>query len=146
MANNTDQKTLDLIKEVNRRKEEIAKAEKPNWTTNCSFSYLEGSANVVNLHVCKDVREMINIAAFLVEKQKSYEEAVKMLGVVDPPDFKWCGFSVKDWIGDLKMRIGKVQIESKKKKLATLEERLNKIISPELRAQMELDAIAAELG
>ena len=41
----SDQKTLDLIKEVKNRKAEIARLTKPNWKTNCSFSYVEGNMN-----------------------------------------------------------------------------------------------------
>mgnify|MGYP001270327641 CR=1 FL=1 len=141
----TDKQTMDLIKKVQQQKAEIEKAERPNWITNCSFSYVEGSAKTVNLHVCRDVREMVCIAAFLKDREKSYDAASKELGVEAPP-FQWDGFTVKDWMSDIKTRIDKVQIESKKKKLETLEARLNKIVSPELRAKMELEAIAAELG
>lgn len=140
----TDSKTLELIKKVQKQKEEIAKAERPNWITNCSFSYIEHSAKTVNLHVCRDIHEMVCIVAFLNEREKSYGEAVKELGV-DAPAFKWNGFSVSDWVHDVKTRIDKVQIADKKKKLEILENRLNKIISPELRAELELEAIAAEL-
>jgi hypothetical protein len=52
---------------------------------------------------------------------------------------------VADWEADIKAKILKIQITSEEKKLAALEERLNKIISPELRRKMELDAIKAEL-
>jgi len=140
----TDSKTLELIKKVQQQKQEIAKAERPNWVTNCSFSYIEGSSKTVNLHVCRDVREMVCVVAFLKEREKSYISAVKELGV-DAPEFKWNGFSVSDWVNDVKTRIDKVQIADKKKKLEALEDRLNKIISPELRAELELEAIAAEL-
>jgi hypothetical protein len=36
-----DQTTLSLIKEVQRQKQEIAKAERPSWNTNLSFSFSE---------------------------------------------------------------------------------------------------------
>ncbi|CAE7860315.1 unnamed protein product [Symbiodinium microadriaticum] len=140
----TDAKTLELIKKVQQQKEEIAKAERPNWITNCSFSYTEGSAKAINLHVCRDVLEMVNIVAFLNAREDAYKKAVKELGV-DAPTFQWGGFSVADWKKDIKTRIDKVQITDKKKKLEALETRLNKIVSPELRAEMELEAIAAEL-
>ena len=48
-------------------------------------------------------------------------------------------------LGSIKSRINKIQIGVKKKKLETLEARLNAIVSPELRRKLELDAIAAEL-
>jgi len=154
MAKETDKKTLDLIKktldlikEVKARKAEISKAEKPNWITNCTFSQIEGSAsNVINLHVETNVKTLIGVAAYLMSAEKSYKEAAAALKVDSPPEFTWNGFSVKDWIEDIKARIGKIQITSKKKGLETLESRLNAIISPELRAEMGLDAIASELG
>lgn len=43
------------------------------------------------------------------------------------------------------VRIMKIQIASEKEKLESLETRLNKIISPEKRAELELEAIEAEL-
>ena len=140
----TDEKTLALIGEVKKRKEEIAKLEKPQWKTNCTFSF-SGFREPVNIHVEADIRKLIDIAGFLIAREQAYIEAAKQLQVESPP-FEWTGFSVKDWLEDIKTRIDKLQIQSKKKKLETLENRLNKIVSPELRAQMELDAIAAELG
>jgi hypothetical protein len=141
--NTTDKKTLDLIKEVKKRKDEIANAEKPNWKTNCSFSY-DGSSKTTNIHVESNVSNLVSIVAFLMRKQEDYDAAVKLLSV-EAPEFKWNGFSVGDWTEDIKTRIDKIQIVAKRQKLEALESRLNKIISPELRAQLELEAIEAEL-
>ena len=146
--NTADQKILDLIKEVNRQKAEIAKAEKPNWKTSCVFSYsnIERAGDVTNLHVEADVRKLIHIAAYLQDKEAGYHRASISLVVDSPPPFEWQGFSLADWLEDLKSRIGKVQIGAKRKKLETLEARLNAIVSPELRRTLELEAIEAELG
>lgn len=141
----TDEKILGLIKEVNRQKEEIAKAEKPQWKTNQNFPWVEGKPDVIVLHVERNIKTLLEIAAFLVQKEESYMHVAADLGV-DAPPFTWNGFPVADWVEDVKMRINKVQIASKKAKLEALEERLGKIVSPELRAKMELEAIAAELG
>lgn len=43
-------------------------------------------------------------------------------------------------------RIDKIEITMKKKELELLEDRINKLISPELRAQMELEEIKKSLG
>lgn len=142
---NTDKLTLNLIQEVKKQKEEIAKAERPNWVTNCSFSYTERPNDAINIHVEANIRNLICIAAFLRERERSYKEASEILGI-DAPTFTWCGFNVNDWIEDLKTRINKIQIASKRKKLEALESRLNSIISPELRAKMELEEIASELS
>jgi hypothetical protein len=146
MAKKTDEKTLQLIAEVKKQKEEIARAERPNWITNCSFSYTTGAGGApTNIHVEANIPTLVSIVGFLLDKERSYNEAAKVLGT-STPDFTWGGFSVKDWISDIKQRIDKIQIATKRKKLEALEARLNAIISPELRAQMELDAIANELG
>ena len=142
----TDDQTLRLMKEVEKQKAEISKAERNAWTTNCSFSYTERSSDAINLHVEKNIRNLISIAAFLQDKEKSYKQASQDLAVADPPEFTWQGYSVKDWLEDLKIRITKIQIEKKKSKLETLQARLNAIVSPELRAKMELAAIADELN
>lgn len=146
MAKKTDQKTLDLIKEVKRQKAEISALEKPKWETNCSFSYTENSANSINLHTCTSVRDLICMASFLREKEASYKATAELLGVDSPPSFTWNTFSTADWLKDFKTRIGKIQIATKKKKLEDFESRLNSIISPEMKAEMELEAIASELG
>jgi len=144
----TDKKTLELIGQVKAKKAAIAKAEKPSYKTNMSFSYIEGNkSSASNLNVESDLKRLICIAAFLTERSASYTlVATKVLGVDKPPEFTWDGYTVDDWIGDLKMRITKIQIVAEKKKLESLEERLNKIISPVKRAELELEAIANELG
>lgn len=140
----TDERTLKLIQEVAKQKEEISKAERPNWITNCSFKFIDGGPSI-NLHVESDIRVLIGICAHLQDKEKSYENAVGVLGLTDYPPFLWGGFSTADWIKDIKARISKIQIATKKKKLEDLEARLNAIISPELRAELELEAITAQL-
>jgi hypothetical protein len=146
MAKQTDKTTLVLIAEVKKRKDEIAKLERPNWKTNCSFSYTEGKLdNPINIHVETKLPVLISIVGFLQARRKAYASAADTLEVESPPDFKWSGFSLADWTEDIKTRINKIQIASKREKLKKLEERLDKIISPELRTKMELEAIQAEL-
>jgi len=143
----TDKKTLDLINEVKKRKQEISNIERISWKTNCSFSYNNGDLlKSINLHVLKDIRELISIAAFLIEKEESYKKALKILNVENPPDFFWNCYSVSDWLEDIQSRINKSQIAIKKEKLENLEKRLNSIISPELRAEIELELIEKELN
>lgn len=141
-----DDKTLALIAEIKKQKAEIAKVDRPSWRTNCSFPFQEGSSSTVNIQVVSSVKDIIGIGALLLERKTHFERSALMLGVESPPDFTWSGFSLEDWMEDLKLRITKIQIATKRKKLEVLEERLNKIISPELRAQMELDDITKELG
>jgi hypothetical protein len=141
---NMDEQVLSLIQEVDRRKKEIAELERPNWKTNCSFRFAENTTPI-NLHVESDIATLIHIAGVVATQAEMYNEAAVAMGVEDPPRFKWMGFSASDWVHDIKARLDKIQIKSKKDKLQKLEDRLNKIVSPELRAKIELDAIKQEL-
>lgn len=140
----TDKQALELFKIVQAKKAEIAKAEKPTWETNCSFRYNKDSSASTNLQVCADVEELVHILGFLCDRKKGFDEAQKIVGT--SLKFRWMGFTFEDWASDVKTRIDKIQITNKKKDLEILEGRLDKILSPELKAQMELDAITKALG
>jgi len=95
-----------------------------------------------------------------VKAQKA-EIAKLALSVETVPDFTWDSYTAAEWIQDFRTRINKVQIATKREKLSKLEERLKnatkreklskleerlkKIISPELQAELELEAIESEL-
>lgn len=146
----TDQKVLDLIAQVAKQKSEIAKIDRPNWKTNCMFSFLRSRVamdpNVINLHVESDIRVLAEIAGFLHAELINHAKGCDLLGVSLGTQFLWRGYSCDDWLSDLRARVAKIQIGEKRKKLEALEKRLDAVISPELRAELELEAIAKELG
>lgn len=144
-TSSTDKKILALIEDINRQKRDIAAAEKSEWKTNQAFPYQEGSANVVQLNVERDVGKLVKIASFLRATENAYNDTARALGV-DAPAFTWSGYSIHDWLSDLKNRINRLQIDSKRKKLESLDQRLNSLVSPELRARLELEAIESELS
>lgn len=143
----TDKQTLALIEQVKAKKAAIARAEKPVYLTNCSFSYVEGTkSGAINLHLETDIKKLISISAFLIERSSVYFVTAKnVFGIEKPPEFTWDGYSVNDWINDLKLRVTKIVIVAEKQKLEALEERLKKIISPEKMRELELEAIKQEL-
>jgi hypothetical protein len=144
MGSNNDLLVQELTKIVNEKKAAIKKAEKPNWRTNCAFRYSKDSSASLNLQVCGVVEELVEVLGLLCEKRNAFNEAQKIIGT--NLEFKWFGFTFDDWAEDIKTRIDKIEITMNKKELELLEERLNKLISPELRAQMELEEIKKSLG
>lgn len=140
MASVTDNKIQELFKIVQKKKEEIIQAEKPNWFTNLSFGYDKSSSQRTNIQVVSDVNELVNIVGFIIDKKESFDKAQKLLGTNEK--FTWLGYSDTEWISDIKTRINKIQISKKKHELNELENRLSSLISPELRAQMELEEIS----
>ncbi len=139
-----DQRVLDLIDLAKKKKEAIAKAEKPNWKTNCSFSKDEYGSNRINLQATTDISVLIGILGFLTLTHAAFLQAAQLLGVEQ--EFLWMGFSYEDWKSDIETRVTKLHITKEKKNLELIEERLGKLISPELRKELELQELEKELG
>lgn len=144
MATKTDKQVQELFEIVQQKKSAIVKAEKPNWQTNCSFGYDKNSSSRMNIQVVNDIDELTEILAFLLRKERSHYEASEILGVES--QFKWLGFNFEQWKSDIQTRIDKIQISKKKQELEQLESRLGLLISPELRAEMELAEITKILN
>jgi len=145
MKETTDSKVKKLFDLVQSKKLAIEKAEKPCWETSRNFGFSTNSAHDrVDVGVITDSRKLVEMYAFLIDRQEKSEKAAKELGV----DFKftWLGFGITEWKSDFQTRIDQISIQSKKKELSIIEARLNVIISPELKAQMELDEISKVLN
>lgn len=135
-----DKAVLSLIDKVNEKKEQIQTAQNPQWETNCNLK-IDGEN--VNLRAVQTVEQLVNIAANVKVLQLGYEAAIEELG--GDTEFKYSGYTTEQWMVDIKTRLSKLNIDKEKKNLSKLEQRLDKIISPELRAEMELAAIQKEL-
>lgn len=138
--NEEDKIINGLFEKLQQKKDEIAKAEKPKWKTHLSFGFTESQADRVNIAAISELPKLVKIASFLLSEEENWNKACKELGEKVP--LKWLTYSVSDWIDDIKTRIAKIQIDSKKKEFAVLEEKLNKLVSPERRRQLELAEIS----
>ncbi len=137
----TDEKVKELFNSVQEKKLAIEKAERPCWKTSGNFGFSANSAHDrVSIPTVTDARKIVEMFAFLIERKDKSELAASQLGV----DFKftWLGFTVDEWKDDFQTRVDQISIQAKRKELAEIESRLNAIISPELKAQMELEAIS----
>jgi hypothetical protein len=141
----TDEKVKALFISVQEKKLAIEKAERPCWKTSGNFGYSSNSAHDrTNIQTLTDTRKLVEMLAFLLERKEKSENAASELGV--NYNFTWLGFTVDEWKSDFQTRVNQISIQEKRKELAEIEARLNAIISPELKAQMELDAISELLG
>jgi len=141
-----DERAARLIEIVNQKKAAIAQAEKPTYITNLSFSPTEnGTGDRININTITEPKQFISILAVLREKETAFQLAAEELGITNL-QFTWQGYSVEDWKTDLITRLNKVQISKLKDELKVYESKVNALISPEKRAEMELAALEAELG
>jgi hypothetical protein len=137
----TDTKVKELFDLVQSKKLAIEKAERPCWKTSGNFGYSANSAHDrTQIATVTDVRKLVEMYAFLMERKDKSENAANELGV--DYKFTWLGFTVEEWKDDFQTRVNQISIQEKRKELAEIEARLNALISPELKAQMELEAIS----
>lgn len=144
-----DDKIMQLLAKVKAQKEAIAQAERPTYKTNMTFSFVDGNlSQAVNLRVVTDLGQLLKIAAHVRSAAASYEEAGSAILGPDekPPAFLWCNFSAVEWTHDIKLRVGQIRIKSQRERLHELEQRLDSILTPERRRELELLAIERELS
>ena len=144
MTTTIDKQIENLLAVVKTQKAEVEKAEKESkrsWNTNCSFKLL--SASPVNIQTANEDAIVRALSELLTFKNSS-QEASKILGLTQ--DIKHDGYTADEWIEDFQKRIATLQLKTKKDKLKTLEDRLNSIVSPEQKRQMELAAIMQDLN
>lgn len=143
-SNKLDIKIKKLFDELSRRKATIDEDNnnlKRSWVTTCSL-ILDNTSQPINIQVASE-QKILEAYTYMLQMSDYKSEAAANLGMVF--DNKICGFSVDDWLSDFKKRIAKINIRSKIQTYEVLESRLNAIVSPEQRREMELLAIMAEL-
>lgn len=141
MAKKTESKdslVAKLQEVVKQKKAEIAQIERPNYQTNLSFKTMIG--NTINLNTVSDEEVLVEVLSQVLFVEDYVKEARSVLGL-PYQEVKMYGFTRAQWESDLKTKLGKLQLNSKRAELETIEKRLAALESPELRAQRELDEI-----
>lgn len=129
--NNNDIKILELKNKIEEKRSNIKKLKKFNPITNCIL-ILRGES--YNLNV-QDKQQLINLLVELNSLYLSY----KNLDIED--EYLLNGFSLEDWISDIRQKIDIMNIKTETKKLNDLETKLNKMLSQDKKTEMELNDI-----
>ena len=138
-----DERVLALFEKLQSKKAEVANAERPVYVTGGQFRYSESVGTSVDIMTVRDERKLVEILVFLKDRSERYPAACEELGV--EAEFKWLGFTYDEWKQDLKTRVSVLQIAKRKAELKELEARVNAVMTPELRAELELKALEAEI-
>lgn len=134
-----DEKVQLLFDKLQAKKAEVENAMKPQYVTGGQFRYSESMSAPIDIVTVRDERKLVEILTFLKERSEKYASASEELGV--EANFTWLGFTVEEWTIDLKTRVSILQLAKRKAELKELEERVNAIVSPELRRKMEVEAL-----
>lgn len=144
MSTQTDKTVLDLLNKVKAKKQEIEGIKRPDWKTSCSLTFAESAGARVNIQTCSDINVLLDLTARLIEREKNLGEAACILGIFPP--VKYNGYSFSDWKTDLKTRASQLNVKAKQEELNKLEERVNKLVSPEQRREIELEELTKLIG
>lgn len=132
-----DKRVIELLGKVREKRAEIQKASKPSWKTHCSFDCFTGAR--VNIQVVNEELTLISLVSELMLRKQNWDNACKELECIH--DFSYQGYSYDEWISDMKDRFGQILVSQKRKELAELEKRIDKLVSPEQRRKLELEEI-----
>ena len=138
MATKNDERILELKKQIEEKRSELGKPPRFTPITTCMFNY---RGNRINIHTLMSPKD---INAILVYCNMYVMSAADMK--IDCEDIVIDGFSVTDWIEDLKSKKAVLEYSTKKEQLTTLEKKLDKLLSDDKKTELEIESIADLLG
>ena len=135
MAQKNDERIMQLKKQIEIKREELAnQTGRFTPVTNC---LLFMDKVTYNLHV--------ESSELLLIKVNMMAMSAKDLGL-DISKVIISGYSLADWIDDIKNYLKVQKYKEEKKKLEKLEKQLDALLSDDKRTELEIDSIAALLG
>ena len=90
-----------------------------------------------NLHTCDSDK-----LALLLVKLNLYKKEAENLDI----DFVISGYSIDDWITDIKNKFDITKTKAEIYNLKTMESKLDELLSEDKKTELEIDDIAALLG
>lgn len=136
---NNDALVEQLQKAVELKKAQIKDGERPSFKTNMMYVSFNGER--INLQAAEE-STLIAVTGEIMIRENSYGNGLIMLDLPEENyKFKVQGFTVLEWINDIKARITKINITKEKKKLAELELRLKSLMSEDKRTELALKEI-----
>lgn len=131
-----DDRILELKKQVENKKKEIAKKNVkfvPETNLVIEINGIKTNINVLNK---KDLESLLVIL-----------NMYRMSAVnLEMKDFEISGYKVDQWMNDVKAKINMKTLKNEEAELKRLEEKLDKLLSEDKKTELELDSIAALLN
>ena len=132
-----DTRIKALMVKVEEQRKALGTKPKSALETNGLFKFENGES--LNINTITDESVAVLVLSHILLREQSHQNAQKELNVDIP--FMWRGYSIEDWITDLKLCVAKIKYTSEEKKLKVLEAKLANLISDKAKTEMELDDI-----
>lgn len=135
MTQKNDDRIMLLKQKVDSKRNALkGKSDRFTPITNCLLVF---DKVTYNLHV--------DASQLLLLRLNSLAMSAQDLGI-DPKECIISGYSLIDWIEDIKSFLAIQRYRKEKSDLAKLEKQLDSLLSEDKRTELELDSIAALLG
>lgn len=129
-----DAKILELKKRIVSERESIKEIKKRfQPITNCSLFF---ERHTYNIHACSK-KTLIYLLISLNALRLSIED----LGDYIPEDFTLSGYSVEDWVVDIKSKIQDLNIKERENNLKKMENKLTNLLSEAKKTELEIEEI-----
>lgn len=138
MAVKNDERILELKKQIEEKKKELGKQPRFSPVTTCMFNH---NGNRINIHTLTSIKDINAILVYFNMYVMSAEDME-----INCEDIVFDGFTVTDWIEDLKSKKTVIEYTAKKEQLTILEKKLDKLLSDDKKTELEIDAIADLIG
>ena len=131
MSNENDKKILELKLQILKKKEQLESIKKFTPVTNCSIELDSQRYNINTL----PQEQLIQ----LLVKVNMYQMSASDLEL--EYDYTISGYTPIDWITDLSARLDILSKKDEERKLKSLEDKLDKLLSSDKKTELELSEI-----
>ena len=134
MAIKNDERILELKQQIDEKKNALGKQPRFSPITTCLFNY---GGDKINIHTLTSVKDINTLLVWF----NTYIMSARDLNI-DCADVELSGFSISDWMEDLKSKKAVVEYTAKKEQLTALEKKLDKLLSDDKKTELEIESIA----
>lgn len=133
-----------LLEEIKSNKEklnELLNKNERKFNVTRDFYYNPSNPNSSVELENANLKTLIEVAAFINEKKKNYDDAAELFELKQYPEWIWMGFTWNQWIEDIKIHIS--QIDSQKQ-ISDLQKRLRQltnVLPEEVKIVLALNGI-----
>lgn len=131
-----DDRILELKKQVENKKKEIAKKNVKFVPETNLIIEINGQKTNINVLSEKDLNSLLVILNMYRMSSADLEMN----------DFEISGYKIDKWMNDIRAKINMKTLKNEEAELKRLEEKLDKLLSEDKKTELELDSIAALLN
>ena len=142
MTTSLDEKINELLLVLKSKRETLElhqSRSKSSWRTNCSFLLNDSHINLQTVRTSG----IVSMVSYLLQQREAEKKACELLNI----EFrdKIHNYSYDAWLEDCQKRASYLHIREQENQLNALESKLNQLVSPDKRRELELELLAKSI-